>query len=46
MTKTIFEAIGDKRDDSGNLEMVQKKLKEKLLGKKILLFLDDVWNKR
>jgi len=46
VTKTILEAITDKNDDSENLEMVHKKLKEKLLGKKFLLVLDDVWNQR
>jgi len=46
VTKTILEAITDKKDDSENLEMVHKKLKEKLCGKKFLLVLDDVWNQR
>ena len=46
VTKTILEAFTDKKDDSGNLEMVHKKLKEKLSGKKFLLVLDDVWNQR
>nr|AAK61318.1 NBS-LRR resistance-like protein J78 [Phaseolus vulgaris]AAK61322.1 NBS-LRR resistance-like protein J78 [Phaseolus vulgaris] len=46
VTRTILEAITDKTDDSGNLEMVHKKLKEKLSGKKFLLVLDDVWNER
>jgi len=44
VSKTILEAITDKKDDSGNLEMVHKRLKERLSGKKILLVLDDVWN--
>nr|ACJ22811.1 NBS-LRR type putative disease resistance protein CNL-B8 [Phaseolus vulgaris]ACZ74686.1 CNL-B8 [Phaseolus vulgaris] len=46
VTKTILEAITNRKDDSGNLEMVHKKLKEKLLGRKFLLVLDDVWNER
>ncbi|KAK8469954.1 hypothetical protein PHAVU_004G016532 [Phaseolus vulgaris] len=46
VTRTIFEAITNQNDDSGNLEMVHKKLKEKLLGKRFLLVLDDVWNER
>nr|ACJ22816.1 NBS-LRR type putative disease resistance protein CNL-B19 [Phaseolus vulgaris] len=46
VTRTILEAITDKTDDSGNLERVHKKLKEKLLGKRFLLVLDDVWNER
>ena len=46
VTKTILEAITGIKDDSGNLEMVHKKLKEKLSGRKFLLVLDDVWNER
>ncbi|KAK8469933.1 hypothetical protein PHAVU_004G013200 [Phaseolus vulgaris] len=46
VTRTILEAVTDKTDDSGNLEMVHKKLKGKLSGKKFLLVLDDVWNER
>nr|XP_007150966.1 hypothetical protein PHAVU_004G009300g [Phaseolus vulgaris]ESW22960.1 hypothetical protein PHAVU_004G009300g [Phaseolus vulgaris] len=46
VTRTILEAITNEKDDSGNLEMVHKNLKEKLLGKKFLLVLDDVWNEK
>ncbi|KAK8469873.1 hypothetical protein PHAVU_004G008740 [Phaseolus vulgaris] len=46
VTRTILEAITNQKDDSENLEMVHKKLKEKLSGKKFLLVLDDVWNER
>ncbi|KAK8469918.1 hypothetical protein PHAVU_004G009800 [Phaseolus vulgaris] len=46
MTRTILEAITNEKDDSVNLQMVHKKLKEKLSGKKFLLVLDDVWNER
>ncbi|KAK8469858.1 hypothetical protein PHAVU_004G007900 [Phaseolus vulgaris] len=46
VTRTILEAITNQNDDNGNLEMVHKKLKEKLLGKRFLLVLDDVWNER
>ena len=46
MTRTILETVTDKIDDSRNLEMVHKKLKEKLSGRKFLLVLDDVWNER
>ncbi|XP_068501516.1 putative disease resistance RPP13-like protein 1 [Phaseolus vulgaris] len=42
VTRTILEAITNQKDDSGNLEMVHKKLKEK----RFLLVLDDVWNER
>jgi len=46
VTRTILETVTDKIDDSRNLEMVHKKLKEKLSGRKFLLVLDDVWNER
>jgi len=46
VTRTIFEAITNQKDDSGNLEMVHKKLKENLSKRKFLLVLDDVWNAR
>nr|XP_007150950.1 hypothetical protein PHAVU_004G008400g [Phaseolus vulgaris]ESW22944.1 hypothetical protein PHAVU_004G008400g [Phaseolus vulgaris] len=46
VTRTILEAITNQKDDSGNLEMVHKKLNEKLLGRKFLLVLDDVWNEK
>ncbi|KAK8469932.1 hypothetical protein PHAVU_004G013100 [Phaseolus vulgaris] len=46
VTRTILEAVTDNTHDSGNLEMVHKKLKEKLSGRKFLLVLDDVWNER
>jgi len=46
VTRTILETIINKKDDSENLEMVHKKLKENLSGRKFLLVLDDVWNER
>ncbi|ESW23794.1 hypothetical protein PHAVU_004G075900 [Phaseolus vulgaris] len=41
LTKTMLEAITDRKDDSGNLETIHKKLEKKLSGKKFLLVLDD-----
>nr|ACJ22817.1 NBS-LRR type putative disease resistance protein CNL-B22 [Phaseolus vulgaris]ACZ74674.1 CNL-B22 [Phaseolus vulgaris] len=46
VTRTILEAITNQKDDSGNLEMIHKKLKEILSGRKFFLVLDDVWNER
>jgi len=42
VTKTILEAINESKDDSGNLEMVHRRLKRELSGKRFLLVLDDV----
>ncbi|XP_068490367.1 putative disease resistance RPP13-like protein 1 isoform X2 [Phaseolus vulgaris] len=44
LTRAILEAIQKSTDDSRNLEMVQSRLKESLIGRKFLLVLDDVWN--
>ncbi|XP_020204212.1 putative disease resistance RPP13-like protein 1 [Cajanus cajan] len=46
VSKKILEAITKSKDDSGDLEMVHGRLKEKLSGKIFLLVLDDVWNER
>ncbi|XP_047175433.1 putative disease resistance RPP13-like protein 1 [Vigna umbellata] len=46
VTKTILETITKSKDDSGDLEMVHGRLKEKVSGKKFLLILDDVWSER
>ncbi|XVF83331.1 hypothetical protein PTKIN_Ptkin16aG0478400 [Pterospermum kingtungense] len=45
VTKTILEEITSTCDGSENLNQLQLKLKEKLLGKKFLFVLDDVWHK-
>jgi hypothetical protein len=46
LTKTILEEVGSSANtDSKNLNMLQLTLNEKLMGKKFLLVLDDVWNK-
>ncbi|XVF83123.1 hypothetical protein PTKIN_Ptkin16aG0107900 [Pterospermum kingtungense] len=44
VTKTILEEITSGRDSSENLNQLQLKLKEKLLGKRFLFVLDDVWS--
>jgi len=44
VSRAILEAVTGSTDDSRNLEMVQRRLKEKLTEKKFLLVLDDVWN--
>jgi hypothetical protein len=45
LTKTILEEIGSSTNaDSKNLNLLQVTLQEKLMGKKFLLVLDDLWN--
>ncbi|KAJ7949314.1 Disease resistance protein [Quillaja saponaria] len=44
ITKRILEALGFSTNDSGDLNMLQLELKDRLAGKKCLLVLDDVWN--
>ncbi|KAH1228090.1 putative disease resistance RPP13-like protein 1 [Glycine max] len=41
VTRTILEAITTLKDDGGNLEIVHRRLKEKLVGKRFLYILDD-----
>ena len=43
ISKAIIEALSKSKYDTGDLEMVHGKLKEKLSGRKFLLVLDDVW---
>jgi len=44
VSKAILEHVTKSIDDSRDTEMVHRRLKEKLTGKKFLLILDDVWN--
>jgi len=46
ITRDILEGITGSTDDSRGLNMVQKRLKEKLSGKRFLIVLDDVWNEK
>jgi Leucine-rich repeat (LRR) protein len=44
VTKTIIEEVGLSTNADKNLNLLQVALQEKLMGKKFLLVLDDVWN--
>jgi len=44
VSRAILEAVTESTDDSRDLEMVHKRLKEELTQKKFLLVLDDLWN--
>ena len=46
VSRAILDTITDSTDHSIQQEVVQRRLKEKLTGKKFLLILDDVWNER
>ncbi|XP_042518513.1 putative disease resistance protein RGA3 [Macadamia integrifolia] len=43
--KEIIESAGGDKCDGSNLDVIARKLQEKLMGKQFLLVLDDVWNK-
>ncbi|XP_068467039.1 putative disease resistance RPP13-like protein 1 [Phaseolus vulgaris] len=44
VSRAILEHVTTSTDDSRDIEMVHRRLKEKLTGKKFFLVLDDVWN--
>ncbi|QHO37564.1 Putative disease resistance RPP13-like protein [Arachis hypogaea] len=44
ITKTMIEAVTSSSCDMKDLGFLQLELKEKLIGKKYLVVLDDVWN--
>ncbi|XVE91610.1 hypothetical protein REPUB_Repub01dG0025000 [Reevesia pubescens] len=44
LTKAIVESIGGKSCKIQELDPLQRQLEEKLVGKRFLLVLDDVWN--
>jgi len=44
VSRAILEDVTGSTDDSRDTEMVQRRLNEKITGKKFLLILDDVWN--
>ncbi|KAE8676369.1 Gibberellin-regulated family protein [Hibiscus syriacus] len=46
ITRTLLEEITSCCSASHNLNQLQLKLKEQLLGKKFLFILDDVWNEK
>ncbi|WVZ01688.1 hypothetical protein V8G54_022494 [Vigna mungo] len=46
VSRAILHTITGSTDHSIQHEVIQKRLKEELMGKKFLLVLDDVWNER
>ncbi|KAB1225634.1 putative disease resistance RPP13-like protein 1 [Morella rubra] len=45
VTKTMLDEVTGSTTDIANLDQLQVKLREQLMGKCFLLILDDVWNK-
>ncbi|KAL7233944.1 hypothetical protein ACSBR1_017532 [Camellia fascicularis] len=46
ITKAILESVTNQTFSFNNLDQVQAQLKQALAGKKFLIVLDDVWNKK
>ncbi|XP_058079820.1 putative disease resistance protein RGA3 [Magnolia sinica] len=44
LTKAILESVADSKCDLLDVDLLQRRLREKLSGKKFLLVLDDVWD--
>ncbi|KAL2337129.1 hypothetical protein Fmac_011575 [Flemingia macrophylla] len=44
VTKTILKALQSLSEEESDLNLLQLELKQRLMGKKFLLVLDDVWN--
>ncbi|CAL5382497.1 unnamed protein product [Camellia sinensis] len=46
MTKAIYDSVTSETCSFNNLDQAQVQLKQALVGKKFLIVLDDVWNKK
>jgi len=46
VSRAILDTITGSTERSMQQEVIQRKLKEKIMGKKFLLVLDDVWNEK